>query len=103
MPRLVEPVGEDCRLLVRLTPKSSADAVEGIEALADGRKYLKARVRAVPEKGKANAALVKLLASSLRLPASSIRIAAGASSRLKTVHIEAPASWVEARLSLPTG
>ena len=40
-------------LQVRLTPKSSRDALEGVEVLADGACVLKARVRAVPEDGKA--------------------------------------------------
>ena len=53
MVRLIEPSGEGCRLLVRLTPKSSRDGLDGIDTLADGRLFLKARVRAVPEKGKA--------------------------------------------------
>ncbi|MEQ1648106.1 MAG: DUF167 family protein, partial [Hyphomicrobiaceae bacterium] len=38
-------------LRVRLTPKSSRDAVEGIETTADGP-ALKARVTAIPEDGK---------------------------------------------------
>lgn len=98
MPRLLEPTGEGCRLLVRLTPKSSRDAVEGIDTLSDGRACLKVRVRAVPEKGKANAQLVKVLSKIIGIPASAIRIGTGATSRLKTVHIDAPAAEVEARL-----
>lgn len=96
---LVEATANGCRLLVRLTPKSSRDAVEGIEKLADGRTFLKARVRAVPEKGKANAALVKLLAKALDVPASSIEIASGATSRLKSVHVAAAPAEIEARLA----
>lgn len=98
-PGLVEATASGCRLLVRLTPKSSRDAVEGIEKLADGRAFLKARVRAVPEKGKANAALVKLLAKALDVPASSIEIAAGATSRLKSVHVAAAPAEIETRLA----
>ena len=41
--------GDAVLLTLRLTPKSSRDAVEGIEVLANGRSVLKARVRAVPE------------------------------------------------------
>ena len=36
MVRLIEPSGEGCRLLVRLTPKSSRDGLDGIDTLADG-------------------------------------------------------------------
>ena len=74
-------------LFVRLTPKSVRDAIEGVEETDDGRSHLKARVRAVPEDGKANAALVKLLAKRLGLAARDLTIAAGATSRLKQVRI----------------
>jgi uncharacterized protein len=96
---LVEPSGTGCRLLVRLTPKSSRDAIQGVETLADGRVFLKARVRAVPEKGAANAALVRLLSKALRLPASAVGISAGATSRLKTVQIELDVAEVVAALA----
>ncbi|MBB3145687.1 hypothetical protein FHS21_002099 [Phyllobacterium trifolii] len=74
-------------LFVRLTPKSARDAIEGVEETDDGRFHLKARVRAVPEDGKANAALVNLLAKQLGLAARDVTIAAGATSRLKQVRI----------------
>ena len=55
-------LGDGCVILrVRLTPKSSKDAVDGIETTAEGP-ALKARVRAVPSDGEANAALLTLLA-----------------------------------------
>ncbi len=75
-------------LTVRLTPKGRRDALEGIETLADGKAVLKARVRTVPEDGKANAALIKLVAETLACPISMIAIAAGATSRIKTLRIK---------------
>jgi uncharacterized protein len=72
---------------VRLTPRSNRDEIDGIETLADGRPVLKVRVRAIPEAGAANAALLRLLAESLRRPASSLNLESGATARLKTVHI----------------
>jgi uncharacterized protein (TIGR00251 family) len=74
-------------LFVRLTPKSGKDAIEGVEETDDGRSHLKARVRAVPENGKANAALIKLLATQLGLAARDLTIAAGATSRQRQVRI----------------
>ncbi|TDQ23691.1 hypothetical protein DEV91_11693 [Phyllobacterium brassicacearum] len=74
-------------LFVRLTPKSSRDAIEGLETTDDGRAYIKARVRAVPEDGKANAALEKLLAKWLELAPRDVTIASGATSRLKQIRI----------------
>ena len=55
-------------LHLRLTPKSSRDALEGFETRADGACVLKARVRAVPEDGKANDALIALVSKQLKHP-----------------------------------
>lgn len=77
--------GDDLVLSVRLTPKSSRDEIVGLEQLADGRTFLKVRVRAVPQDGEANQALVRLLAKTLHVPAASVRLEAGATSRLKTL------------------
>ena len=74
-------------LVVRLTPKSSADAIEGVQAAADGAVHLAARVRAVPDKGAANAALERLLADRLDLPKRAVSVVAGSTSRLKTVRL----------------
>jgi uncharacterized protein (TIGR00251 family) len=79
-------------LSVRLTPKSARDEITGIEKLADGRTVLKARVRAVPQEGEANAALIRVLAKALRISASAVRIESGASSRLKTLHLQGDAA-----------
>jgi len=84
-------------LRVRLTPKSSKDGIDGLKAGPDGV-YLQARVRAVPEDGKANTALIELLAKSLGLPKSSLEIASGAASRLKTVRISGDKTALEQRL-----
>ena len=89
-------------LAVRLTPRSSRDAIDGVETLADGRVVLKARVRAVPEDGKANAALLRLVAEALGLPASRVSLASGGTSRLKTLRIDGDATTMAVALaSLP--
>jgi uncharacterized protein YggU (UPF0235/DUF167 family) len=50
---------------VRLTPRGGRDAIDGIEQLADGRRVVKARVRAAATGGEANAALLELVAKAL--------------------------------------
>ncbi len=50
------------------------------------------RVRAVAEKGKANAAIEVLLAKALELPKSAVSVEKGETQRIKTVRISAGAS-----------
>ena len=75
-------------LAVRLTPRGGADRIDGWETDAAGRRFLRARVRAVPEDGRANAALEALLAAELGLPKSAVRVVRGATARLKQVAIQ---------------
>jgi uncharacterized protein YggU (UPF0235/DUF167 family) len=82
-----EPHGGGLRVRVRLTPRGGRDAIEGIEVLGDGRVVLKARVRAAPEKGLANAALEALLAKALRVPRSAVAVVVGGTSRVKVVEV----------------
>ena len=77
-------------LAVRLTPKSAHDEVKGVE-LFDGAAVLAARVRALPEAGRANQALEKLIAKWLGVPASTVSVAHGGKSRLKQVKVEGDA------------
>ena len=70
------------RMRVRLTPRSGRDAVEGWDG-----EVLRVRVSAAPVDGGANKALVRLLAKSLRLPASRVSLVAGARSRVKVVEV----------------
>ena len=75
------------RFALRLTPKGGRDAVEGWAQGADGAFHLKARVAATPESGKANAALIALLAKAMRIAKSRIAIVSGETARLKTIEI----------------
>lgn len=72
---------------VRLTPKASRDAVTGRITLPDGTVAIKAAVTAVPESGRANDALIRLLATSWRVPRSAVTIAAGVTDRNKILHV----------------
>ncbi len=83
---------------VRLTPRGGRDAIEGIACLADGRAVLKARVRAAPVEGEANAALQQLIAKALGIAPRQIEIAAGAAARLKRLRIAGDARALDALL-----
>ena len=83
---------------VRLTPKGGRDAVEGWAAASDGTLHLKARVRAAPENGKANTALIALLADTLDVPKSAVKIASGTTGRLKRIKIAGDGAALAARL-----
>jgi len=83
---------------IRLTPKGGRDALDGIETLSDGRPVLKARVRAAPTEGEANAALVLLLAKTLDVPRRTVTVAAGETSRIKRIAIEGDGAALAARL-----
>ncbi|SCB60304.1 hypothetical protein GA0061105_110107 [Rhizobium aethiopicum] len=76
------------RLAVRLTPNGGRDAIDGIEADGEGETHLKARVTSVPEKGKANKALILLVAESLRIPKSSVSLVSGETARKKILRID---------------
>jgi hypothetical protein len=74
-------------LTVRLTPKGGRDAIDGIGSLADGNVVLKARVRAAPSEGEANAALTRLIAKAAGVPVHDVTVVAGMSARLKRLAI----------------
>ena len=86
------------RLTVRVQPKASADRIEDWGQDDAGRKFLKVRVRAVPEDGKANSAVQNLVAKWLGLPKSAVRVVTGGKTRLKGLEIEGPPE-LAARLS----
>ncbi len=73
------------KLLVRLTPKAAQTKITGWATDSAGQKVLKIGVTAVPEKGKANKALIALLAKKLGIARSDIEIIKGETDRNKTL------------------
>ena len=53
----------------------------------DGSAVIRVRVTAVPDKGKANAAVIVLLAKALGVPKSAISVVSGETARLKTIAV----------------
>jgi len=67
---------------IRVVPRSSKNKIDGV--LGDA---LKVRLQAPPVEGKANRALIELLAQRLALPISSIQVLSGRTSRMKKVRL----------------
>ena len=74
---------ERCILKLRVQPKASKNLVEGCRG-----DTVRVRVTAPPENGKANAAVVALLADALDVNRSQLTIIKGLRSKNKTVEVE---------------
>jgi len=86
-------VGQRTRLRLRVSPGASRSALVGVHAGA-----LKISVAAPPEKGKANRAVVELLAKALGVAPSSVTITAGEVSQDKVVMIPLPPAEIRTKL-----
>lgn len=87
------------KLIVHLTPKASHTKIEGWAVDEKGQKILRVKVSAVPEDGKANEALIKLLSKTLHIPQSRISLTRGATARIKQLEIEGEVGDVENKLN----
>ena len=83
-------------LTVRVTPKSSRDEVTGLQAAADGAVSLAVKVTAPPDKGKANKAVIAVIAKAAGLPKSSLQLVAGETERNKTLLVTGNPAALEA-------
>jgi hypothetical protein len=86
-------------LAVRVTPKGGRDAIEGVVRMADGQRVIKARVRAPASEGEANAALLRLFASSLDVAPRQVSLVAGASARTKRIKVAGAVGALTAALA----
>ena len=84
------------RLRLHVTPGAREDGVNGWQGQS-----LRLKVRARPEKGRANAAALRLLAARLGLPRTSLSIVRGAASRDKLVEVEGLSDDELQRLLVP--
>lgn len=80
-----EPHPGGLKIYLRLTPKAAANRIGPLAEDAAGRIILKAQVTSVPEGGKANAHLLKMLAKAWRLPKTSLCVVVGATDRNKVI------------------
>lgn len=76
-------MADPAKLVVKVVPKASRDELAGW--IGDA---LKVRVSAAPERGKANAAVVAIIAATLGVPAPRVRLVAGTASERKTIAVD---------------
>jgi len=71
---------------VRVTPKASSNRIT-VDKLDDGSPLVRVYVTSVPEDGKANKAVIKLLAKEMGVARTSLTIIRGAKDRNKLVQV----------------
>ena len=85
------------RIRLRVHLRARRNQVDGLAAMPDGGVALKVAVTAAPEDGKANAAVIALLAKAWSLPKSAFAVVAGAADRRKIIHLQGdPARLMQA-------
>jgi uncharacterized protein (TIGR00251 family) len=92
------PAADGVRVSVKLTPRAAQDRIQEVATEADGLPVLRVAVTAAPDRGKANEALVKLLAKTWKLPKTSIVLVQGTTDRRKTLHLAGEPKALMARL-----
>jgi uncharacterized protein (TIGR00251 family) len=88
------------QLNLRVTPKASRNEVAGLHVDANGAMSLNVKVTAVPDKGKANKAVIEVLARAMMVPKSTFSLVKGHTDRNKTLQIIGPIHPIEAFLAL---
>jgi uncharacterized protein (TIGR00251 family) len=94
---------DGARATLRVTPRARQDGVIGVGIDGAGRHYLAVRVSAPPEAGKANAAVIKILARRWRIPQGDLEVVSGASARRKVLQIHGSPDALVARLEAMEG
>lgn len=92
------PAEGGVRVALRVAPKSARNRVERVTRDAAGAAMLKVAVTAAPERGRANAAVIALLAKEWRLPKSAFTVAAGAADRRKSLFVAGDPAQLMKRL-----
>ena len=86
-------------LSVRVTPKASRNEIAGLHAAADGVVSLSVRVTATPDKGRANRAVIALLAKNTHASKSTFTLVKGETDRNKTFQISGTTEPLEALIA----
>ena len=80
-------VKDGVRVTVRVTPGASRTAIAGLAETVGGGRALKVTVTVAPEAGKANEAVIKLLARTWGVAKTSLTLIAGHGDRNKIIHV----------------
>jgi uncharacterized protein len=91
-------VPDGVALAIRLTPRGGRDAVDGIAGGA-----LRVRVAAPPVDGAANLAVCRLVAKALGLAPRDVTLVAGATGRIKRLHLAGDPAALLPRLAALAG
>lgn len=84
---------------LRVTPRGGADRIEGVGQDAGGEAHLKLRVSAIAENGKANGAVLKLLAKAWGVPRSALSLVSGETGRTKVIEVAGDPDELLARVA----
>lgn len=87
------------QFVVRVSPRASRQAVEGVIKDADGSKMLKIAVNAAPDDGKANQAVLALLAKTIGIAKTRLTLVSGATGRKKIIRLDAVDAALLTRLN----
>ena len=91
-------ISEGAIAQLRVTPGASREQLGGLVAGADGFLSLQLKVRAQPEKGKANAAVIQFMAKAMDVPKSRVEIISGETDRRKSLLIRGEARELTEKL-----
>ena len=84
---------------VRVSPRASRQAIEGVIRDADGAKMLKIAVNAPPDDGKANQAVLALLAKTIGIAKTRLTLVSGATGRKEIIRLDAVDAALLTRLN----
>ena len=94
------PSANGLRVNLLVTPKASVNKIGAIvQSAADGGSVLKVYVTAVPDQGKANQAVIKLMAKAWKLPKTSFSVVSGSTGRRKVIEIVGDSSVLLAKVN----
>jgi uncharacterized protein (TIGR00251 family) len=99
-PSPFRPHARGVTVAIRLTPKARHEDIDGTMPGEDDTVLLKASVNAPPEDGKANKALIALLAKEWKLPKSSLSLLSGDTSRQKVILMTGESEMLMQKLAL---